>query len=74
MTYDLRKLQAIPLSADRLWPRPGGFLCLGCVGGEHGEDCWGRSCPCKCRAMLGIDGPFPGRDPTAPDATDGLVA
>ena len=74
MSYDLRELQATPLAADRLWPRPGGFLCLSCVGGEHGDQCWGRSCPCRCRAMLGLDGPFPGCDPTAPDAGDRWVA
>jgi hypothetical protein len=70
MTFDPRVLQALPLAADRLWPRPGGFLCLSCVGGEHAEQCWGRSCPCRCRAVLGVAGPFTGRDPTAPGAVD----
>jgi hypothetical protein len=71
---DRERLQAMPLAAERLWPRPGGFLCLSCVGGEHGDLCWGRSCPCRCRATLGLDGPFPFGDPTAPEVTDREVA
>ena len=72
---DLLELQAVPLTAERLWPRPGGFLCLGCVPGpgrrpRHGEECWGRSCPCRCRAVLGLSGPFPVGDPTTPDVLD----
>jgi hypothetical protein len=66
VTYDIRILQALPVAADRLWPRPGGFLCLACIpGGAHGLECWGRSCPCRCRAVL--HGPFGGLgDPTVP--------
>jgi hypothetical protein len=73
MTINPRKLQALPVTAGRLWPRPGGFLCLSCVGHEHGVMCWGRACPCTCRAVLGLDGPFEGRDPTAPTDADAVV-
>lgn len=59
---DQDQLKADPIRHDH--PRTGGFLCLGCLGGDHGEDCWGRSCPCRCRAVLGLLGPF-GYDPTA---------
>jgi len=70
VTYDIRELQALPVADERLWPRLGGFLCLGCLpGGPHGLECWGRSCPCRCRAVL--QGPFGGLgDPTAPKETD----
>ena len=41
------------------------FTCLPCLRGEHGADCQGRPCLCRCRAVL--TGPFGGLgDPTAP--------
>jgi hypothetical protein len=48
---------------DQVSHRPGGFLCLGCVPSDesrprHGPECIGRSCPCTCRATLGLAGPF----------------
>lgn len=51
MTLDPRDLQALPVSAERLWPRPGGFLCLACVHPEQGA-CLGRACPCLCRVEV----------------------
>ena len=44
------------------------MTCLACQGGCHGPDC--KGCACRCRAMLGLDGPFYGSDPTAPRPTD----
>jgi hypothetical protein len=45
------------------------FACLRCVGGEHGHDCQAAGCACRCRSMLGLDGPFP---EDAPDPLDQL--
>jgi hypothetical protein len=49
-------------------------VCVACLAGTHGPDCEAGSCVCRCRAMLGLDGPFPGGDPTAPDIGDQWVA
>jgi hypothetical protein len=44
--------------------------CRNCKDGRHG--CWcvaslfGPWCPCRCRVVLGLAGPFEGGDPTAP--------
>lgn len=61
---------------DQHTPRTGGFLCLGCIRSDeprprHGGECIGRSCPCTCRATLGLAGPF-GHDPTAPSVAEQL--
>jgi hypothetical protein len=45
-------------------------ICQACRTRRHGPACDGDGCVCRCRAMLGLDGPFEGGDPTAPDATD----
>lgn len=42
--------------------------CAACRSGCHGAECEG--CRCRCRAMLGLDGPFPHCDPTAPGVID----
>lgn len=54
------------LAAAGLIPR---WNCLPCLRGEHGPDCQGRPCLCRCRAVL--EGPF-GRhgDPTMASATE----
>lgn len=45
-------------------------LCPNCQNRRHGHACtaaiFGPWCPCKCRAVLGLDGPFEFPDPTAP--------
>ena len=54
------------LAAAGLIPR---WNCLPCLRGEHGPDCQGRPCLCRCRAVL--EGPFGGLgDPTAPGPAD----
>jgi len=56
-------------------PRP---ACANCKAGRHGRWCcaslYGPACPCRCRVVLGLDGPFEGGDPTAPTAADREVA
>jgi hypothetical protein len=50
----------------------GAPVCEPCGNRQHGPRCSGApvGCPCRCRAMLGLNGPFEGGDPTAPDVTD----
>ena len=48
------------------------YACLPCIGGEHGEECLANTCVCRCRAMLGLDGPFDGHDWSAPHWADAL--
>ena len=43
-------------------------LCDRCHDGQHGPACEG--CACRCRPMLGLDGPFSNGDPTAPSLYD----
>jgi hypothetical protein len=44
--------------------------CRNCKAGRHGRRCvaslFGPWCPCGCRAVLGLAGPFEGGDPTVP--------
>jgi hypothetical protein len=47
-------------------------MCDACRTRHHGAACAG--CGCRCRAMLGLDGPFPDGDPSAPSADDRSVA
>lgn len=42
------------------------MTCRACRGHLHGEFCQGGLCRCSCRAVLGLDGPFPFGDPTLP--------
>lgn len=54
--------------------RPVARTCRNCRRGSHGRWCaaslFGPWCPCRCRAVLGLDGPFEGADPTAPEAAE----
>jgi len=45
--------------------RPTKSTCRNCRNRKHGR--WCSACPCRCRAVLGLDGPFDFGDPTAPD-------
>jgi hypothetical protein len=57
-------------------PPPPPSPCARCQARQHGPVCLGPSvgCGCRCRAMLGLEGPFEFGDPTAPDVTEGWVA
>ena len=44
------------------------MICLACRSRLHGPACGG--CACRCRPLLGLDGPFEGGDPTAPSLFD----
>jgi len=56
-----RKPKAAPDQRDR---------CANCTAGRHGRWCcaslFGPWCPCGCRAVLGLAGPFDGGDPSVP--------
>jgi len=71
-----RRPKAKPRYAARR--RPVARTCRNCRAGSHGRWCcaslYGPWCPCRCRAVLGLDGPFEGGDPTAPTAADREVA
>jgi hypothetical protein len=62
---DVRRRQA--KAAARGEPPP---TCANCTAGSHGHWCvaslFGPWCPCGCRAVLGLAGPFDGSDPTVP--------
>lgn len=45
--------------------------CGACRRGRHGRHCHAGRCRCRCRPALGLDGPFLGGDPDAPDPMDG---
>ena len=47
--------------------------CHNCRNRHHGDRCQGPPCACRCRAMLGLNGPFEGGDPTAPSLFDQIV-
>jgi hypothetical protein len=48
--------------------------CPACRAHAHGDDCEGNGCLCRCRAILGLDGPFEFGDPTSPDVIDQMEA
>lgn len=56
--------------------RLNGGPCERCQARQHGHLCFGPAagCECRCRAMLGLEGPFEFGDPTAPNALDWGVA
>jgi hypothetical protein len=58
---------AVPEPIDQARAVPG--ACIACQGGLHGHDCRRNGCGCRCRPMLGLDGPFPD---DAPDVLDML--
>lgn len=43
------------------------YRCVECQDGHHGHQCRGPAdgCRCRCRPMLGLEGPFEFGDPTA---------
>jgi hypothetical protein len=67
--------RAKPKRPKAIKPRP---ACANCKHGRHGRWCiaslFGPWCPCGCRAVLGLAGPFELGDPTAPDGADQEVA
>jgi hypothetical protein len=50
--------------------------CERCRDHQHGPLCLGPSadCGCRCRAMLGLEGPFEFGDPTAPTIGEGWAS
>lgn len=54
--------------------RPVRGTCRNCRTGRHGNGCCvalvDPACPCRCRAVLGLAGPFDFADPSAPRDDD----
>jgi len=59
-----------PKAAAKPARKPRDPRCANCQAGRHGRWCvaslFGPWCPCGCRAVLGLAGPFDGGDPTVP--------
>jgi hypothetical protein len=62
--------------ADSKRIRVGKGRCGSCRDSQHGVQCRGpvAGCCCRCRPMLGLEGPFEFGDPTAPTVVDQVVA
>jgi hypothetical protein len=74
LNWRCRACQRDAKRGARTQPKRVNGICRNCRSGRHGRWClaslFGPWCPCGCRAVLGLDGPFEFADPSAPDGAD----